>query len=246
MSQNPNLLSLSHLEDACGHLVFKNFAFQTSHLPCLCIQRNRWWKPQEGKKPAKYNLPRFQHSPCYNPTHTIPRMAFKRDRHFASGQTRPGHSVICIVTPEPSSHQGAGRLVLLEFSASTQCLGHFHANCVFFPRRKVLTALYLTSLQFCGSWRLSLPACLTQGHKNLSTPHNCWSPAEEARQGLSGGYRVGRVLQGIWMMRLYRNCYTKGILELVFSMKRVRSFHFLPPSVCFSFLHSFFFQGIYL
>lgn len=27
MSQSPNLPSHSHLEDACGHLVFKNFAF---------------------------------------------------------------------------------------------------------------------------------------------------------------------------------------------------------------------------
>lgn len=36
MSQNPDLLSLCHLEDACGHLVFKTLHSKPVIFPCLC------------------------------------------------------------------------------------------------------------------------------------------------------------------------------------------------------------------
>ena len=99
MSQNPNLLSLSHLEDACGHLFFKKLCIQTSHFPCLCIKRNRWWKPQ-GNKANKIQPPQFQHSRCYHLICIGSQMAFKWDQSFASGQTHPGHTAMHCVTPK--------------------------------------------------------------------------------------------------------------------------------------------------
>lgn len=147
MSQNPNLLSLSHLEDACGHLVFKNFAFQTSHFPCLCIKRNRWWKPQGGKA-NKIQPPRCQHSWCYHLIHVGPQTAFKWGQRFASGQTHPGHAAIRCVTQERT-----------ESCKST--FGHSPPQPIAwvtympivcsFLRGKCWLFCTLQSIQFCGS-----------------------------------------------------------------------------------------------
>lgn len=154
MSQNPNLLSLSHLEDACGHLFFLKLVFQTSHFPCLCIKKNRWWKPQ-GNKANKMQPPHFQHSRGYHLICIGPRMAFKWG-------TSVLHLVRHIQGVQQSTmwllkERGAG-IYFWTLSSSAHHLGHFHANCVFPPQRKVLTVLYLTKYPVLWFIRPFLPA----------------------------------------------------------------------------------------
>lgn len=188
MSQNPNLLFLSHLEDACGHLVFKNFAFQTSRFPCLCIQRNRWWKPQ-GEKANKIQSPPFQPSQCYHLIHIDPQMTFKWDQRFASGGTRPGCTVICTVT--------SGRSGSWKSSTFGHSLPRPVAWVTFMPivcsvlGGKCWLSCTLQSLWFCGLLRLFLPAW--PKYKNFSTisfhsaSQNYWNLAWDVHQGLAKG-----------------------------------------------------------
>lgn len=99
----------------------KNFVFQTSHFPCLCIKRNRWCKPQ-GDKANKIQPPRFQHSRRYHLIHIGPQMAFKWDQRFASGHTHPGRTAIRAVRAEGTSQKSAlGRLPPCPSPGSFSC-----------------------------------------------------------------------------------------------------------------------------
>lgn len=177
-------LSLSHLEDACGHLVFKNFAFQASHFPCLCIKRNRWWKPQlGGGKPTKWSLPRGQHSRWYHLIRAGPQIAFKRDQCFASGQTQPGHTAIHSVTSEgtrswtssPFGHSPPQPIAWVAFMPIACSL--LRGKCWLFCT--------LQSIQFCGHKTFS--SCLTQYTKTSLLSQNHWTLASEEHQGLAKG-----------------------------------------------------------
>lgn len=59
-----HLLSLFLLEDACGNLVLKNFAFQTSHFPCFALKETDGEKPQGGKGNKTQNT-KFQVLPSH-------------------------------------------------------------------------------------------------------------------------------------------------------------------------------------
>lgn len=190
MSLNSCVLPLSHLEDACGHLFFFffNFAFQTSHFLCLCIKRNRWWKPQ-GRKANKIQPPSTWPSNSHRFSNGT-----ERGPGRASGQTRAEHSVRSPVPP--------GRMRSWTPSPSgpspphPHCFGHFHANCVFSPQSKVLTVLYLTKYPVLW-FKRPVSFCLTKYTKTfLSQDH--WTSTYKEHQGLAqGNIHLGRNLLGV-------------------------------------------------
>lgn len=115
--------------------------------------------------------------------------------------------------------------------STIHCLGHFYANCVFSPLRKVLTVLYLTEypvLWFIGPF---LPAWHST-QKNLSTiPELLNLRLRRTPRSSWGDINFGRILLGDCSARHWWNCYTKGILKLIFSMKPSQISHFLFPSL---------------
>lgn len=159
MSRNPNLLSLSHLEDACGHLFFwKTLYSKPVIFPCLCIKRNRWCKPQ-GDKANKTQPPCFQHSQRCHLIHIGPQMAFTWDQHLHLARHIQGVQQ-CSLTPERtwSWKWTFGRSPPLPMA----WVAFLPINCVFSPQGKVLTVLYLTKYPVLWSIRPLLPACSTQ------------------------------------------------------------------------------------
>lgn len=128
-------------------------------------------------------------------------------------------------------------------SSSIHCLGHFHANCVFSPRRKVLTVLYLTKHPVLWFIRPFLPAW--HSHKTLSTiPELLNLSLQGTPRSSSGDINFGKILLGNCMAKHWWKCSIKGILKRIFSMKSSQVSHFLFSFVCFSFLYSF--HSVYL
>lgn len=73
-----------------------------------------------GEKANKIQSPRFQHSWWYHRIHAGPQTAFKRDQHFASGQTQSGQTAIHSVTSESTS---SWSLLLLDIFLLNPSLG---------------------------------------------------------------------------------------------------------------------------
>lgn len=132
----------------------KNFVFQTSHFPCLCIKRNRWCKPQ-GDKANQIQPPRFQHSRRYRLIHIGPQMAFPWDQRLHLVRRIQGAQP-CTRTPERtcSWKWTFGRSPPLP----TAWVAFLPINCVFSPQGKVLTVLYLTKYPVLWSIRPFPPA----------------------------------------------------------------------------------------
>lgn len=121
---------------------FSNFAFQTSHFLCLCIKRNRWWKPQ-GRKANKIQPPSTWPSNSHRFSNGT-----ERGPGRASGQTRVEHSVRSPVPP--------GRTRSWTPSPSGPSPPHPTAWVTFMPiacsllRAKCWLFCTLQSIQFCG------------------------------------------------------------------------------------------------
>lgn len=149
-------LALSFSFRGClwSSVFLKNFVFQTSHFPCLCIKRNRWCKPQ-GDKANQIQPPRFQHSRRYRLIHIGPQMAFPWDQRLHLVRRIQGAQP-CTPTPERtcSWKWTFGRSPPLPAA----WVAFLPINCVFSPQGKVLTVLYLTKYPVLWSIRPFPPA----------------------------------------------------------------------------------------
>lgn len=159
---------------------------------------------------------------------------FLRDQLLASGQMGPWHAELCTVASKPSGE--LENFLLLECSASTQCLGHFHANCMFFPQRKMLTELYLASFPFCGSWSLSSPV----RHKDTKTspPHSMSASQPKRCTGAALGRSCCKYSPGPLQNWLYQGHFETRFLNEIESVFLKISFP-LHLSFFFSTLLSF-------
>lgn len=173
MSQNLNLLSLSRLEDACGHLVFKNVAFQASHFPCLCIKRNRWRKPQ-GEKANKIQSPLIPAFPMVPSNSRWSANSISKGPAFCvwSDTARADSDPLCNVW----------RNELLEVFyfwtfSSTGCWVTFMPIVCSLLGGKCWLFCTFQSIQFCGHKTFS--SCLTQYTKTFLLSQNYWTSASE-------------------------------------------------------------------